>query len=54
MKKNIEVLILIILLSLLAAGCKNEGGLYIDGKKLSFAELDNDINVGAYAKGSFP
>ena len=44
MKKNIEVLILIILLSLLAAGCKKEGGLYIEGKKLSFVELENDIS----------
>ena len=44
MKKNIEVLILIILLSLLAAGCKKEGGLYTEGKKLSFAELENDIS----------
>ena len=44
MKKNNEVLILIILLSLLAAGCKKEGGLYIEGKKLSFVELENDIS----------
>jgi len=44
MKKNIEVLILSILLSLLAAGCKKEGGLYIEGKKLSFTELENDIS----------
>ena len=44
MKKSIKVLILITLLSLLAAGCKREGGLYIEGKKLSFTELNNDIS----------
>ena len=35
---------MIILLSLLAAGCKREGGLYIEGKKISFTELENDIS----------
>lgn len=44
MKKSIKVLILITLLSLLAVGCKREGGLYIEGKKLSFTELENDIS----------
>ena len=44
MKKNIKVLMLIVLFALLASGCNNEGGLYIEGKKLSFVELENDIS----------